>query len=140
MKLNPRELLMLSVVSSESPVLISSPRSSTSQSTTSSSTSAILSTLSQESQSHSKSHPTTVSEMKSIHLDTYTSCCQTNQREISSSMLTTIRKCSDSQLDSTPEFQRISIEDSSFPSSYQTTPFQSSSLPKRTPALLKVNS
>lgn len=132
MRLNQRALLMHSVVNSESLELINSLKTSIRQSITNSSTSVKLNTLSLEIPSQSKSHPTTDLEMKLIHSATYSSYFPTNQRETFSSMLITIKRFSDSQLDSTLEFQRMSREDSLSHSSFQMILFQSLNQPKRT--------
>merc|ERR1711935_428302 len=73
------------------------------------------------------------SVMKSIPLVTCTTLCPRNQRLISSSMSTMIKKFSDIQLVSTQKSQRMLIEDSSSHSTWLTILSQSLSQHRRTP-------
>ncbi len=100
----------------------------------SSSSSEISNTLSLESQSLFWFHPTMDLEMRLTPLDMYTSYYQTSPREISSSMLTMTRRSWDSLASLTLRFLKISTGSSWSHSIWVTTPFQSSSLLRRTPA------
>ena len=131
---------MLSEDHSELQVQMNSLNHSTNRNTTSSSIQEESKTPSPVSPSHSKSHPTTGSEMKSIRSVTSTNYCQINQREISSSMLTMTRRCYVSLPDLTHVSQKMLTVDLSFHSSYQTILSKSLNPVKRTLALWKANS